>query len=70
MLRNQVAHWIGTGWRDQSEWGGAIGRNTQLAALSSNIPVFNLDILSPVAHPIKASMIERISTFLMLDSVF
>jgi hypothetical protein len=29
MLRNGVAQWIGTGWRNQSEWGGGIARNTQ-----------------------------------------
>jgi hypothetical protein len=30
MLRNGVAQWIGTGWRNQSDCHGGIARNTQV----------------------------------------
>jgi hypothetical protein len=30
MLRNGVAKWIGTDWRNQSEWPGGIARNTHI----------------------------------------
>jgi hypothetical protein len=40
--------WIGTGWRNQSEWGGGIVRNTQFT--SDLVPVQSFHSLIPIAN--------------------
>jgi hypothetical protein len=37
MLRNRVAQWIGTGWRNQSDCHGGIDRNTQSAGTGCSL---------------------------------